>query len=320
MAAIWNLPRIEFIPFQEIEERRPVILVTNTPAWDAVKNHLHLPISSYLNVLEATKDHWDRLLSTVIGDPASVIYAVGGGLSVDAAKYMATRFNCPLVCLPTALTVDAFLTPSSGIRQDQCVRYIDTKPPERIIVDFEIITAAPLHLRAIGITDVLSIATGCWDWKLADDRGKNPPGMEFIPWVYQSAQSILQGTFECAEAAGRGDQAGLKQLLDCLALEVQLCNQIGHARPEEGSEHYFAYCIENLVGPGLPHGNLVGPGILEMAELQGQDTQRLMMALRACHVPLNQIPAHTVAETIWQLPEYVYKHHLPYGIAHEIEK
>ncbi|MFQ5435295.1 MAG: hypothetical protein ACE5FD_10510 [Anaerolineae bacterium] len=41
-------------------------------------------------------------------------------------------------------------------------------------------------------------------------------------------------------------------------MEVQLCNQIGHARPEEGSEHYFAYAVENVMGKGLPHGDLVG--------------------------------------------------------------
>ena len=50
-------------------------------------------------------------------------------------------------------------------------------------------------------------------------------------------------------AAGTG--RGLKCLYDCLAMEVQLCNQIGHARPEEGSEHYFAYCAEAVHRPGL---------------------------------------------------------------------
>jgi glycerol-1-phosphate dehydrogenase [NAD(P)+] len=203
--------------------------------------------------------------------------------------------------------------------RDSCVYYIETKPPETLILDLDVIAAAPDWLRAAGITDVLSIATGCWDWKFAHEQGKNPPGMEFIPWVYENAQSILNGALDCAEAAGRGDRDGLKTLYDCLAMEVQLCNQIGHARPEEGSEHYFAYSVENLVGPGWPHGDLVGPGILTMSRLQGQDAGRLEAALRACHVPLDRIPPQVVEETLRGLSVYCRHHQLPFGLAHTLE-
>jgi glycerol-1-phosphate dehydrogenase [NAD(P)+] len=143
--------------------------------------------------------------------------------------------------------------------------------------------------------------------------------MELIPWVADAAQGILDGAIECAEAAGAGDAEGLKQLLDCLCLEVQLCNQIGHSRPEEGSEHYFAYSVENLLVKSFPHGELVGPGILLMAEFQEQDIGDLERALKACQVPLRNIPEDVVGATLVGLPEYVRKHGLPYGIAHELE-
>jgi glycerol-1-phosphate dehydrogenase [NAD(P)+] len=143
--------------------------------------------------------------------------------------------------------------------------------------------------------------------------------MEFIPWVYDNAQSILNGVLDCAEAAGRGDRQGLKTLYDCLAMEVQLCNQVGHARPEEGSEHYFAYAVENEMGHGLPHGDLVGPGILLMARLQGQDTSRLEKALHACNIPLNNIPQAKVDRTLKILPAYCNHHNLAFGLAHTLQ-
>jgi glycerol-1-phosphate dehydrogenase [NAD(P)+] len=214
--------------------------------------------------------------------------------------------------------VDAFLTWASGVRHDGCVQYLETKVPERLIIDMAVLAAAPKAIRAAGICDVLSIATGLWDWELAAEKGQNPEGMELIPWVADAAQAILDGALECAEAAGMGDDEGLKQLLDCLALEVQLCNQIGHSRPEEGSEHYFAYSVENLVGKGLPHGDLVGPGIILMAAYQEQDVDLLEAALQACHIPLDQIPEDIIGATIQNLPAYVRKHDLPYGIAHEL--
>jgi glycerol-1-phosphate dehydrogenase [NAD(P)+] len=238
---------------------------------------------------------------------------------VDAAKYLAVRLSLPLVCLPTALSVDAFITSASGIRQNGCVTYIETKVPETLFLDLDMISAAPEWIRSAGITDVLSIATGSWDWKFAHARGRNPAGMEFIPWAYANAQSILNGALDCAEAAGRGDHEGLKTLYDCLAMEVQLCNQVGHARPEEGSEHYFAYCAENFVVHGLPHGDLVGPGIALMAKLQGQDTLPLEAALRACHIPLDRIPQEVIQQTMRILPGYARAHNLAYGIAHELE-
>jgi len=315
MKVIWNLPKVHLISLDALEEKRPVALVYSDPAWQAVATKLHLPVIWKAEVFEATVENWDTLAEGLQGE---VVYSVGGGLTADAAKYIANKFALPLVVIPTALSVDAFITAASGIRRNGCVYYIETKPPETLLLDLDVIAAAPSAIRAAGVTDVLSIATGSWDWKFAHERGENPAGMEFISWVYDNAQSILNGVLDCAEAAGRGDHAGLKTLYDCLAMEVQLCNQIGHSRPEEGTEHYFAYCVENEMGHGLPHGDLVGPGILLAAGWQGQDTRRLKSALEACHIPLSGIPAEMVEQTRRELPSYCVKHGLAYGLSHEM--
>jgi glycerol-1-phosphate dehydrogenase [NAD(P)+] len=319
MKNIWNLPKVDLIPFSEIDEKRPVLLVTSTPAWNAVKNNLRgLNITETIEVTEATPEYWDGLQSSIKNHKSEIIYAVGGGLTADAAKYYAVKFNLPLVVLPTALSVDAFITSASGIRKDGCVYYIETKVPENLILDLDTIAKAPASIRAAGITDVMSIATGAWDWKFAHERGKNPAGMEFIPWMYDNAQSILSGVLDCAEAAGSGDKEGLKTLFDCLCMEVQLCNQIGHSRPEEGSEHYFAYAVENEMGHGLPHGDFVGPAILLIARLQEQSTSHLEKALKGCNVPLNNIPQGMIDRTLKNLPTYCERHNLSFGIAHTL--
>jgi len=312
---IWPIPKIDFIPLAEIVEDRPVALITSGPAWKAVEEKLSLPIAWKTEVFEATTKNWDSLMAGFQGE---VVYSVGGGLTADTAKYVAWKQNLPLVCIPTALSVDAFITAASGIRRDGGVYYIETKPPENLILDLDVIAAAPPTIRAAGVTDVMAIATGSWDWKFAHERGQNPVGMEFIPWVYENAQSILNGVLDCAQAAGRGDRDGLKTLYDCLAMEVQLCNQVGHSRPEEGTEHYFAYCVENVIGHGLPHGDLVGPGIVIAARWQGQDTARLESALQACHIPLDRIPPEVVEQTRQELPAYCRNHGLPYAISHEL--
>ncbi len=323
MSIIWPLPRVEWIPLDQVEEMRPVILVTTAGAWQAVEANLgQLPIVRRIEIRQARLNPWIEITGALLRDLPGLqdplIYAVGGGLAVDAAKYIAKHGDLPLISLPTALSVDAFFTWASGVRHQGCVQYLETRPPDRVLIDFDVLAAAPEGLRAAGICDVLSIATGLWDWEYAEEQGKNPEGMALVPWAADAALAILEGALECAEAAGAGDPDGLKQLLDCLALEVQLCNQLGHSRPEEGSEHYFAYAVENHLAGGLTHAELVGPGILLMAERQDQDCDSLRRAMEDCHVPLSTIPQAIVEQTLRELPRYVRHHDLPYGIAHDL--
>ncbi len=312
-AKVYSLPEIRFLPLDEWEEHRAVALVTSGPAWEAVRDRLCLPVVWRVEPHQATLPLWEAWLEALRGE---VVYAVGGGLAADAAKFLAARQNLPLVCIPTALSVDAFFTWASGIREEGGVRYIETRPPDLLVIDPEMIAAAPPPLRAAGICDVLSIATALWDWRFAEEQGRNPPQMAYVGWVAEVARGILRGALDCAEAAGAGDPGGLCALVQCLALEVLLCNLVGHSRPEEGSEHYFAYAVENEVGPGRPHAELVGPGIMLMARAQEQETAPLERALRACHIPLDTIPQETIKRTLERLPEYATRHQLPYGIAH----
>lgn len=166
-----NLPYVNLMPFSEIEEKRSILLVTSTPAWNAVKDSLRgLNIAATIEVTEANTAHWDGLQSSIVNRQSEVVYAVGGGLVADAAKYFAAKLGLPLVICPTAISVDAFITAASGIRRDGCVFYIDTKVPEHLILDLGVIAKAPATIRAAGITDVMSIATGSWDWKFAHEQ------------------------------------------------------------------------------------------------------------------------------------------------------
>ena len=83
---------------------------------------------------------------------------------------------------------------------------IPTKIVDEMVIDFDVIANAPPFIRAAAICDLLSIATGRWDWKFAEEKGKNPLEQRFTPYIDKMAESILQGTIDCAEAAGSGDR------------------------------------------------------------------------------------------------------------------
>lgn len=322
MTYIWPVPGIEFSAIDEREEARPVLLVTTPRAFSAVGSDLQgMNILHKIDVQSATVPYWMELAAGVLAKKTAwenaVIYAVGGSMVVDTAKYIAHHAQLPLVSIPTALSADNFFSWAAAARHGGCVEYLETRPPDRVVIDFDLIAAAPKHLRAAGIADVLSIATSLWDWEYAEEMEENPEGMDLIPWAADAAQAVLQGGLECAEAAGAGDPAGIKQLLDCLVTEVQLCNLLGHSRPAEGSEHYFAYAVENHIDAPLPHSALLAPGILLSAKRQEQDLDELQYALKACSIDTSLIPEAAIQKTLKTFPQYVEQHDLPFGIAHE---
>ncbi len=69
----------------------------------------------------------------------------------------------------------------------------------------------------------------------------------------------------------------------------------------------------------IRHGDLVGPGIVLIAALQGLDWLPLKRALQACGIPLMNIPELVIRETLAELPAYATRHSLAWGIAHMLE-
>lgn len=240
---------------------------------------------------------------------------------MDAAKYVAHKLALPLYCLPIAISMDAFFTGASGHRHCGCVTYAVTKAPDVVVVDLDVCAAAPQRLRAAGLCDVLSISTGLADWRYAKKVGKLRPEHMHDPMADKMAECILQSAIDCAASAGRGEHAGLRRLLDTLCLEVTLCNQIGHSRPEEGAEHFLAYLIEKLDKSGrrYTHAELIGPGLLIIGHLHGLDTAAIREAYKLAGLSYREFPARVVKEALLQLPGYCLEHEsLAHSIAHDL--
>jgi glycerol-1-phosphate dehydrogenase [NAD(P)+] len=182
----WNLPVIEEQPLREWREPRDAALVTTANAWEVVEHELHLNVTSRALVTEATLEHWEAL--PIAGE---VIYAVGGGLAVDGAKFAAKRHGLPLVCVPTALTVDAFFTWASGCRSDGVVRYVETQPPQTLIADYVLLGRAPDAPARSRRLRRAEHRYRLWDWRFAHEQGKNPPEMAYVPYAAAAAEALL---------------------------------------------------------------------------------------------------------------------------------
>ena len=65
------------------------------------------------------------------------------------------------------------------------------------------------------------------------------------------------------------NEEGVRLLFDLYNENNDLCEKWGNSRPEEGSEHFFAYNIEYLTGQHFVHGELVCLGVYVLARIQG---------------------------------------------------
>ena len=318
---IGRLPSIVRCPFASIKEHREAVVLTTDPAWNAVSG-IDINTQDPIYVVGNTKAD---MLALAEACKAEVVYGIGGGLAIDTAKYVASANGLPLVALPTILSTDAFLTKATGVRENGCVRYLPSKAPDTVIVDMDILCNAPAPIRTSGAADVLSIATAIWDWQEAEKMGVNPPNQRLTPQAIDMANSLLQTLLDNAREIGRGTPTGLKLLLDLLCMEVQLCYLCGHSRVEEGSEHYFAYAIEDHLtsatettnGGTFLHGELVGLGILLMAVLQSQPWTQYRHALECLQINYcpSAVARDDIAETLINLSDYVAHHQLPYTVA-----
>ncbi len=320
MATIWSLPKIEFRDLISVEESRPVALLTGQNSWAAVSPILNLPLVVQAEPYHVQSDYLDTLAND-LPPQVGVVYGVGGGMVADAAKYVGFKKGLPVVVIPTSLSQDGFLTALVANRADGTVGYITTGPAERLIIDWEVIRSAPQNVRGAGIVELLTIVTGLLDWRYASEHDKTTPETRFVPWAAGLMAGIAQQAFKIAAGVGRGNVDSLRNLLDLLCMEVQLTNQMGHNRPQEGSEQYFAYAIEPRAGHGrpMPYADMVGPGILISAALHGQDVTPIRATLESAGIRLDQLRTEDIVATLKILPEYVRKHDLPYSILDDLD-
>ncbi len=320
MTTIHPIPEIEIRDLGSIQERRPVALVTGHRAWNSVSTLLDLPI-----VVQAEPDSVDvAYLDNLAGHvppQVQVVYGVGGGMVSDVAKYLGWKKGLPVVMMPTVLSQDGFFTALVAARKGGTTHYVETGPVSRILVNWDVIRTAPVNFRGAGIIELLTIVTGLLDWRLAAERSKTTPETRFQPWAAGIMAGIAQQAFKIAAGVGRGNVEALRNLLDLMCLEVQLTNQLGHNRPQEGSEQLFAYAYEQKFPRSrpLPYADRGGPGLLVAAALHNQDVGPIRDTLTAAGIRLDQLPPDNVRDTLKILPEYVRKHDLPYSVLNELD-
>ncbi|NLH49102.1 MAG: iron-containing alcohol dehydrogenase family protein [Myxococcales bacterium] len=284
-------------------------------AWNIAKHQFKFPPKEIAVPKEMEQARLERRIQRM--PQSETVFGIGGGSACDAAKLFAHLTHARLILVPSILSVDAPFTKAIGVRVNHRVRYVGEVYPDHLLIDFNLIRQAPPKLNRAGVGDILSIYTALSDWRLAHQA----TGEAFDETLAGQSQALLDRLFAGATAIRDCTDEGLKLLSELYVAEVALCEIAGNSRPEEGSEHYFAYCLESLTHKQYLHGELIALGVLLGALYQEQPLDRILAFLHETQVEYRPaaigVTDEEICHTLIALPQYLTEERqLPYGIYH----
>lgn len=195
-------------------------------------------------------------LSSHTGD--QVFIAVGSGTITDITRYVAFRTRNPYISVPTAPSVDGFVSVSAPLIVGVMKETFPTNAPVAVFGDLETLKNAPKAMIAAGFGDILGKYTSLADWKL----GHLLRGEPHDTAVEERVRSALNSCVASVDAIASRSEAGIYALMNALLESGLGMLEFGNSRPASGAEHHCSHYWEMKLlregKPALLHGAKVG--------------------------------------------------------------
>ena len=266
-------------------ERRSTLILGSSSVWPEVEW-----LSSELRaagfgvrvakVRAASPEEVSRLVGE--GRGSSLVIGIGGGRNLDVAKAVAHELGAKLASIPTTTSTDAMATPFAILWEDGRSKAVRGATPLLLVADLDLIWRAPDKLQFSGFGDYLAKVTALPDLELAYMLGKEE---NFSPVAVSMAYQFTDMLVEVADGIPARDEEVWKLYVLLLALDGMLMSMCNTTRIAAGSEHLFAYALEEVSGRKLLHGETVGLGAALLAPLHGIDREYVLDALDRASLP-----------------------------------
>ncbi len=236
------------------------LIVTMEDLWEKYKHHFknktkNVYIVKGLDINKVNEDFSNlNNFSTVVG--------IGGGQSLDMAKYFAWKTGVNLFQVPTSMSVNATFGHRAAIRINSNVTYVGWTVPEAVYVDFDIIKEAPKEFNRSGICEIMCYHTAHLDWKYATKVGKCEEKWPYDQSAVDEAQSVLDYMLEGLDDIRKVNDSGIKRLMNANAWGGAAFHNFGwNPRPIEGTDHFVFYSLEYHTKRPYIHGQPVNFGV-----------------------------------------------------------
>jgi glycerol-1-phosphate dehydrogenase [NAD(P)+] len=200
------------------------------------------------------------------------VVGIGGGKTVDTAKYAATRWALPMVSVATSLANDGVASPVASLVNDGIKGSYGVHIPIAVIVDLDFVAQSPAELNRAGIGDVISNISALADWELAREvRGEPVDGLA-AALARMGAEAVLSHPGDITDD---GFVIVLAEALIASGLAMAVC---GSSRPSSGGCHEIMHATDSLFPDTASHGELAGVGALFCTFLRGDEPRFAQMA------------------------------------------
>jgi glycerol-1-phosphate dehydrogenase [NAD(P)+] len=193
------------------------------------------------------------------------VVGIGGGKTLDVAKYAASLVGLPMVAVATNLAHDGIASPVASLEEDGRKLSYGVQLPIAVMVDLDYVRRSAPGQRRSGIGDAISNLTAIADWQLAASaRGEELDGVA-VTFARTAAMSVLH------RGETIDDEQFLMALAEALVLSGLAMATAGSSRPCSGGEHEILHAIDHLFPNDVAHGELAGATALFSCFLRGDD-------------------------------------------------
>jgi glycerol-1-phosphate dehydrogenase [NAD(P)+] len=212
------------------------------------------------------------------------VVGIGGGRTLDVAKYAASLAGLPAVSVATSLAHDGVASPVASLEHSGHKSSYDVQMPLAVIVDLDYVRRGPIRQLRAGIGDALSNLGAVADWELAAEVRGEPLDGVAAALARSAAESVLHRTDDLLA------DDFLTTLAHAFALSGLAMAAAGSSRPCSGACHEIAHAVDELYGGDRLHGEEVAVGALFASFLRGGPRlEQLDACLRRYGVP--RLPA-----------------------------
>lgn len=223
-----------------------------------------LPGASWYEVGGGTLDDAIRLAGEMKSGHYDAVVGLGGGKIIDCAKFAAARIGLPPVAVPTNLAHDGLCSPVATLDNDAGRGSYGVPNPIAVVIDLDVIRAAPARFVRAGIGDAISNINAIADWELSHRvNGEKVDGLA-AAMARQAGEAVLR------HPGGIGDNGFLRVLAEALVLSGISMSISGDSRPSSGSCHEINHAFDLLFPKrAAAHGEQCGLGAAFAMYLRG---------------------------------------------------
>jgi glycerol-1-phosphate dehydrogenase [NAD(P)+] len=219
-----------------------------------------------------TLDSAMELAAKLRAQSYDAVVGIGGGTTVDTAKWAANRWALPMVSVATSLANDGVASPVASLINDGVKGSYGVQIPLAVIVDLDFVENGPERVNRGGIGDVISNISALADWELSRQIRNEPVDGLAASLARMGAEAVLTHPGDMNDD---GFVTVLAEALIASGLAMAVC---GTSRPTSGGCHEIMHATDSLYPGTASHGELAGLGALFCTFLRGDDRRFAQMA------------------------------------------